>query len=110
MFSVFSIYDIITVSLYGFFVYAIAIFALMKWKLRAFPGPFAVPILGNLWNPKAAAFMKYLIDNEKTYGKIFTFMPAMNAFLVIADPAVAREVLSNTKTFFKGVDYTKKVL
>jgi len=35
-------------------------------------------------------------------------MPLMNAMLVIADPLVARELLSNTKTFVKGDDYTKK--
>jgi len=67
MLSVFSLYDIFIVSLAGFFVYATAIFALTKWKLRAFPGPFSVPVLGNLWNPmaakKAAEFMKYIGEN-----------------------------------------------
>lgn len=50
----------------------------------------------------------YLRKQSKIHGKMFSFWPGMNPYLVISDKAAAREVLSDTHVFVKGSDYTDK--
>ena len=45
--------------------YSIAVFVVRKWRLRAFPGPFAIPIVGNLWDPEAPKVIAYLRKQSK---------------------------------------------
>lgn len=92
----------------GFLAYAFVVFAIRKWKLRSFPGPMALPIVGNLWDPKAPMIITYLRNMSKVHGKFFAFWPGMAPFVVISDRNAAREVLSDTKSFYKGTDYTEK--
>jgi cytochrome P450 len=92
----------------GFIIYALAVFAIRKYKYREFPSPFVLPILGNLWDTEAPKLIIYLRKQNKVLGNMFTFWPGMSPYLVITDRAAAREVLSDTKVFIKGSDYTEK--
>ena len=76
--------------------------------LRHFPGPFALPIVGNLYNPSALSIISYIKQMNKIHGKIFTFWPGPSPMLVVSDPNIARLILSNPVTFIKGSDYTEK--
>jgi len=96
------------VALAGFLLYAFGVFVHRKWKLRAFPGPFALPVVGNLWDPKAPMIITYLRQQSKIHGKMFAFWPGMTPYVVVSDRNAAREVLSDTKVFVKGTDYTEK--
>ena len=51
-------------------------------------------------------FMRYLTRLRKVYGKVFTFFGLTKSYLVICDPLIVRRVLSDTKAFYKGADYT----
>jgi len=88
--------------------YSIAVFVVRKWRLRAFPGPFAIPIVGNLWDPEAPKVIAYLRKQSKIHGKMFAFWPGMNPYLVVSDKSAVREILSDIKVFVKGSDYTEK--
>jgi cytochrome P450 len=92
----------------GAIAYALVVFAVRKWKLRAFPGPLALPVIGNLWDPGAPMIMAYLRKQSKIHGKMFAFWPGMSPYIVVSDKAAAREILSDTKVFVKGSDYTEK--
>jgi cytochrome P450 len=88
-------------------VYFTFIFARHCWRLRKFSGPFALPFVGNCYDPKVAqSIFKYLASARKRYGKVFTFFGFVKARLVIMDPVIVRRVLSDSKTFPKGTDYT----
>ena len=87
-------------------VYSFARFLNQCWILREFRGPFAIPILGNCYTPQALAFMKYISDLRKRYGPIFTFFAMGNGMLIVSDPVVVRRILSDSKTFCKGMAYT----
>ena len=52
--------------------------------------------------------MKYLGSNAAKYGKTFLFWPGNKAMLVCMDQDIVRQVLTDTKTFVKGDDYTMK--
>lgn len=88
--------------------YFIIIYLQLRWKLRKFRGPLAFPLIGNCYDPAALVFLKHLGFLRKKFGKVFTFFNFTQGFLVICDPVVVRRVLSDTKTFFKGPDYTGK--
>ncbi len=80
----------------------------LKWciKLRAFSGPLSIPFIGNCYQAEALFLMKYLSKLRKRFGKQFTFFAFAKPYLVVCDPAIVRRVLSDTKTFYKGLDYT----
>jgi cytochrome P450 len=50
----------------------------------------------------------YLKQQAQRHGKMFAFWPGMTPYLVVSDRHAAREVLSDTKAFVKGSDYTEK--
>jgi len=89
------------------FMYFVGVFAIHCWRLRKFPGPFALPLVGNCYDPKVGkSIFKYLASARKKYGRLFTFFGFVKARLVVMDPVVARRILSDAKTFPKGSDYT----
>ena len=90
----------------GLSAYFIVLFVSRKWLLRNFNGAFAVPVLGNCYNVETLSFMRFLAQLRKTYGKVFTVFPFAKAYLVLCDPVIVRRVLSDTKTFVKGADYS----
>ena len=69
----------------------------------------ALPLIGNCYDPGALQFLKYLGKLRKKYVEMFTFFAFSKPYLVVCDPAVVRRVLSDTKTFIKGKDYTEQV-
>jgi cytochrome P450 len=98
----------ILISFGLFFGYFIYIYCALCWKLRKFRGPPAFPLIGNCYTSQVLTFFKYLGKLRTQYGRIYTFFNFTKAFLVVCDPVVVRRVLSDSKTFPKGTDYTEK--
>ena len=92
----------------GLFLYGTYIFAKRKQRLGDFSGPFALPIIGNLYDPSTVAIITYIKKMSKIYGKIFIFWAGPSPMLVVTEPILARAILSDTTTFIKGPDYTEK--
>jgi cytochrome P450 len=90
------------------FLYFTYLYFALCWKFRAFPGPPAFPFIGNCYSPEALVFLKFLSKLRAKYGKVYTFFNFTRAFLVVADPVAVRRILSDSKTFIKGRDYTEK--
>lgn len=63
-------------------------------------------MVGNIYHGEALFFLRYMVRLRKKYGKIFTFFGFTKPYLIICDPTVVRRVLSDSKTFYKGSDYT----
>mgnify|MGYP006191247981 CR=1 FL=1 len=87
-------------------IYFTGVFLHYCWILRKFRGPFALPMIGNCYTSEALSIFKYLASMRKRYGKIFVFFGFAKARLVVIDPVIARRVLSDSKAFPKGADYT----
>lgn len=87
----------------GFFV-----FFKNAWAVKHFKGPMAVPMLGNLYDPKAVQLIAYLAQCRKRYGKVFRFFTFNRPYIVLLDKIAAREALIDSKTFHKGPDYPNK--
>ena len=92
----------------GGFFYATYIFAERKRRLGDFPGPFALPIIGNLYDPSTISILTYIKKMSQRYGKIFVFWAGPSPMLVVTEPRLARAILADTATFIKGADYTEK--
>jgi cytochrome P450 len=52
--------------------------------------------------------MKYLSNCRKKFGKVFVFWRCHNPLIIISDDQLVRQILTDTKTFNKGTDYTEK--
>lgn len=78
------------------------------WKLRAFRGPPTIPFLGNLYTKDAIIFLRFLAQLRKRYGNVYSLFALKKPYIVIADPVIVRRVLSDSKTFFKGEDYSSQ--
>jgi cytochrome P450 len=91
-----------------FFGYHFLYFFVMKWRLRGFKGPFALPIVGNIYTPDALMFLGFLGKLKKRYGRVFTFFGFMRSYLIVCEPDAVRRILSDTKTFTKGSDYSER--
>lgn len=98
----------ILAGIVGFFGYYTFLYLALCYKFRKFRGPPAFPLVGNCYTSEAIRFLKYLTKLRAQYGKIYTFFNFTKAFLVVCDPFVVRRVLSDSKVFFKGTDYTEK--
>ena len=99
---------IATCGLVAAYLYAAYVFLQRKRLLEDFPGPLALPIVGNLYDPSAFSVIQYVRKCMKSYGKVFQFWAGQKPMLVVADPGLARQILSNTVGFVKGSDYTDK--
>jgi len=89
-------------------LYFTSLFVGQCWTLRAFRGPLAIPLVGNCYQSEALFLLRYLSKLRKRFGKIFTFFAFTKPYLVVCDPVAVRRILSDTKTFVKGVDYTNQ--
>ena len=76
-------------------------------NLRAFRGPLALPLVGNCYLKEALFLMRYLSQLRKRYGKHFTFFAFTKPYIVVCDPISVRRILSDSKVFIKGSDYTE---
>lgn len=89
-------------------VYFTGLFFHQCYVLRAFRGPLAIPFVGNCYQSEALYLLRYLSRLRKRFGKIFTFFAFAKPYLVVCDPLAVRRILSDTKAFVKGVDYTNQ--
>lgn len=92
----------------GLILFLVGLFAKHCWTFRKIPGPMALPLLGNCYDPQAVIFLRYLCTLRAKYGPVFTFFNFTKAILVVCDPVMVRRILSDPKTFYKGSDYTVK--
>lgn len=69
------------------------------WKLRHFRSPFALPLIGNCYNPEAFTLFRYLANLRKELGTNFVIYLFTNPFLVTIDPNVVQRVLCDSKSF-----------
>ena len=76
-------------------------------KLRAFGGPLALPLVGNCYHKEPLFLMRYLATLRKRYGHHFTFFAFTKPYIVVCDPISVRRILSDSKVFIKGKDYTE---
>jgi len=88
------------------FLYYSIIFLRACYVLQKFRGPFAMPLIGNCYTSEALSIFKYFASLRKRYGKVFTFFTFYKPRLVVCDPVIARRILSDSKAFPKGEDYT----
>jgi cytochrome P450 len=88
-------------------IYFVQKFVRQCVSLRAFPGPLAIPLVGNCYQAEALFLLRYLAKLRKRYGRMFTFFAFTKPYLVTCEPLAVRRILSDTKTFAKGVDYTE---
>jgi cytochrome P450 len=96
------------ITFVGWFLWATYVFLDQKLRMSKFRGPLAFPVIGNGYDPAAIIFLKYLSTLRNKYGKIYTLFSLFSGFLVICDPVVVRRILSDSKTFYKGKDYTDR--
>ena len=76
------------------------------YQLRRFPGPPSFPVIGSCWDPGFAQMYKHLQGLRAKYGRMFYIFSFHRPILVVVDPLIARRILSDHKTFYKGEDYT----
>lgn len=75
------------------------------WSLRKFRGPYALPVVGNCYNPNAFSLLRYLTELKKKYGKTFVLCLFQKTYLVTMEPAVLRKFFTDTKAFVKCDNY-----
>ena len=88
--------------------WAFLVHAARAFRLRKFRGPLSLPLVGNLYDPACMAVITYIRKMTKIHGKMFTFWPGMSPMLVCSEPQAVRQILTDTKAFVKGSDYTEK--
>lgn len=88
-------------------VYFVLLFLSQCWQLRNFRGPLAIPLVGNCYQSEALYLLRYLSKLRKRFGKNFTFFAFTKPFLVVCDPNAVRRILTDSKLFTKGKDYTE---
>jgi hypothetical protein len=98
---VFLYYASIMGSFFGMIGIAYFLQLLLKqwWKLRHFRSPFALPLIGNCYNPEAFTLFRYLAHLRKQFGTNFVIYLFTNPYLVTIDPHVVRRVLGDSKSF-----------
>lgn len=89
-------------------VWGCASFFTAFWRLRKFPGPVPMPLIGNLYDSRVIRFMSYMVDLWKTHGHYFVFWRGNSPMLVVTEPNAVRQILTKPRDFVKGADYTEK--
>jgi cytochrome P450 len=74
--------------------------------LKKFKGPFALPFVGNCYDMETIFMMRYVSKLRKRFGKVFTFFLFTKPYVVVCEPVAVRRILSDTKAFPKGKDYS----
>jgi cytochrome P450 len=76
-----------------------------SWILRKFRGPYALPVVGNCYNPNSFSLFRYLAEQRRKYGKTFLLFLFQKTYLVTTEPAVLKRFFSDTKSFAKCDNY-----
>jgi hypothetical protein len=76
-----------------------------SWILRKFRGPYALPVVGNCYNPNSFSLFRYLAEQKRKYGKTFLLYLFQKTYLVTTEPAVLRRFFIDTKSFAKCDNY-----
>jgi len=92
-------------SIFGIFLLQ---FLSELWKIKHIPSAIPLPIVGHLYLPNAPLVMKFLAGMKRKYGPIFAFWSGNVPFVVVSDPKSVRQILTDTRTFVKGSDYSNK--
>jgi cytochrome P450 len=87
-------------------VYFFAYFTVQCWRYRKFRGPFALPLIGCCYSAAPLNLLKYIASMRRRFGKVFVFFGFAKAHLIILDSVVARRILSDSKCFIKGYNYS----
>lgn len=77
------------------------------YDLRAYKGPIPLPFVGNCYTKESLFLLRFLSKLRKRYGRIFTFFALSKPYLVVCEPLAVRRILSDTKSFPKGKDYSE---
>ena len=94
--------------IWGCMICILSIYTFKRYKFRHFDGPFPIPLIGNLYDPKSFSIIIYIKYCIHKYGSIFTFWAGYKPMLVVSDPVLVRKIMTDTTTFIKGPDYTYK--
>lgn len=75
-----------------------SVVVLMRWtanrlRFRHIPGPFAPPIIGNLFQLKQYGLHEYTEMCRKKYGRLFKIYLGSRMFIISAEPGVSRKIL-----------------
>lgn len=100
--------DIVKTILTASFIFICSHYLFQQIRFQQFKGPLSLPLIGNLYDPKMPFVIQYLKSCIEKYGSIFTFWVGMKPMLVVTEPQLVRKILTDTKTFVKGPDYTEK--
>ena len=86
--------------LFMFFIaYYIQILLSQWWILRHFRSPFALPLIGNCYNPDVFTLFRYLVKLRKQLGKFFVIYLFTKPFLIVIEPNIVRKILNDYKLF-----------
>ena len=89
------------------FTYYMQLYVRSLLKFQGFRGPHPLPMIGNCYKPKALfSLFRFMADLRKEFGKTFVMYLFTKPYLVVLEPTVVRRVLSDSKSFVKGVDYS----
>lgn len=89
------------------FTYYVQLYFRSLFKFQGFRGPHPLPIIGNCYNPMAMfSLIRFMANLRKEFGKTYVMYLFTKPYLVLLEPTVVRRVLSDSKSFIKGVDYS----
>lgn len=100
------IYSILLLVFSLWFIYNVVIWLRSMYKFRSFRGPTPLPFIGNVSSKCLVSPMRYFTFLRRNYGPISTFFVFNTPFLVVSEPSAIRQILTDTKSFPKGVGYT----
>ena len=104
---IYSLFQCFVYLIGGLVAYSIVIWFQYHQQLKYFPGPISFPIIGSCYDKGFLALYKHLLNLRKQYGRIYKVFSFHKPLLVVCDPIVARRILSDPKSFYKGEDYTR---
>ncbi len=104
---IYSLFQCFGYLIGGLVAYSIVIWFQYHQQLKRFPGPISFPIIGCCYDKGFLTIYKHLLNLRGKYGNMYKVFSFHKPLLVICHPVVARRILSDPKSFFKGEDYTK---
>ena len=72
------------------------------WRKSGIPGPFPLPLVGNLPSLIKRGINKHHCDMAKEYGKTILFFEAMNPVVLTSDPELIKAITIRDFHIFDG--------